>query len=232
MAEIWIVEDDSAINTLIELSVKKAGYKTRQLPDAERLDNAMKYAERKPDLLLLDLMLRAKNGYTVLKEWKADPETRLIPVIIISARSAELDKVKGLELGADDYITKPFSVRELQARVKAVLRRTNSLPARLIFGGLELDEGSRETFVDGTRINLTAREFDLLLYLAKHHDRAVSRAVLLKEVWGFLNEEDSSRTVDTHIKTIRIKLGDTSVSPRFIQTVRGTGYRLISGDEE
>ncbi len=232
MAEIWIVEDDPAIGTLIEMTVKKAGHVTRRVPDAERLETVLRYADKKPDLLLLDLMLRRKNGYTVLEEWKADPATRLIPVMIISARSAEQDKVKGLELGAEDYITKPFGVKELQARIKAVLRRVNPPPMRISAGGLEIDESARETFVDGERIDLTAREFDLLLYLVKRKGRAVSRAVLLKEVWGYLSEDDTSRTVDSHIKTIRTKLGDLSGSPRFIQTVRGTGYRFIAGEEE
>ena len=232
MAEIWIVEDDPAIGTLIEMTVKKAGHVTRRVPDAELLETVLRYADKKPDLLLLDLMLRRKNGYTVLEEWKADPATRLIPVMIISARSAEQDKVKGLELGAEDYITKPFGVKELQARIKAVLRRVNPPPMRISAGGLEIDESARETFVDGERIDLTAREFDLLLYLVKRKGRAVSRAVLLKEVWGYLSEDDTSRTVDSHIKTIRTKLGDLSGSPRFIQTVRGTGYRFIAGEEE
>ena len=229
-AMIWIVEDDPSIGTLIEMTVKKAGYETRWLLDAEKLDVALAYDERKPDLLLLDLMLRAKNGFTVLQEWKADPSTKAIPIIIISARSAESDKVRGLELGAEDYITKPFGVRELQARIRTALRRTEPPKERITLGGLELLTDSRETFVDGKRVDLTAREYDLLLYLARHPGYAVTRATLLKEVWGYMSENDLSRTVDSHIKTLRIKLGDPSDAPRFIQTVRGTGYRLIAGE--
>ncbi len=230
-AMIWIVEDDPAIGTLIEMTVKKAGYETRRLLDADRLETALQYDERKPDLLLLDLMLRAKNGFEILKDWKADPATRAVPVIIISARSSETDKVRGLELGAEDYITKPFGVRELQARIRTALRRMEPPRERLKFGDLELVTDSRETFISGKRIDLTAREYDLLLYLARHHGSAVTRGTLLREVWGYMNEDDSSRTVDSHIKTLRIKLGDTSEAPRYIQTVRGTGYRLIAGED-
>lgn len=229
MARIWIVEDDPQIGLLIEMTVKKAGHEPMRMPDGVQLERAID-REPLPDLLLLDLMLREKNGFVLLREWKERMKTRSIPVIIISARSAEHDKVRGLELGAEDYITKPFGVRELQARIQAALRRLPQEPLRMEIGPLVLMPDSRDVYVDGVRAELTAREFDLLLYLAKNRSTTVTRGMLLRDVWGYASEDDPSRTVDSHIKTLRIKLGDTAGTPRFIKTVRGTGYRLIAGE--
>lgn len=230
MAKIWIVEDDPKIGLLIEMTVKKAGHDALRMLDAVELELALK-KEALPDLLLLDLMLRAKNGFTVMKEWKAEKATRNIPVIIISARSAEHDKVMGLELGAEDYITKPFGVRELQARIQTALRRLPAEPEKLTIGALTLIPDTRDTYIDNVRVDLTQKEFELLLHLARHAGTTVTRGMLLREVWDYATEEDSGRTVDSHVKTLRLKLGDTAGEPRFIQTVRGTGYRLICGDE-
>lgn len=228
MAKIWIVEDDPKIGLLIEMTVGKLGHEVLRLIDAAALERVFKTGDALPDLILLDLMLRAKDGFEVLRELKADRRTRAIPVIIISARSAEQDKVRGLELGAEDYVTKPFGVRELQARVQTALRRLAPQPQRLDLGALVLVLPSRETFVDGKRVELTSMEFDLLRYLAERPDTAVTRQTLLKEVWGYASDDDLSRTVDSHVKTLRLKLGDDAGEPRFIQTVRGTGYRLIA----
>ena len=230
MANIWIVEDDPKIGLLIEMTVRKAGHNTQCMLDAAELERALK-KDAVPDLLLLDLMLREKNGFTVMKEWKERAATRSIPVIIISARSAEHDKVMGLELGAEDYITKPFGVRELQARIQTALRRLPAEPEKLRIGALTLLPDSRDVYIDDTRIDLTQKEFELLLHLARHAGTTVTRAALIRDVWGYATEEDSSRTVDSHIKTLRVKLGDTAGEPQFIQTVRGTGYRLIAGEE-
>ncbi|MBQ8972005.1 MAG: response regulator transcription factor [Clostridia bacterium] len=229
MAKIWIVEDDPKIGLLIEMAVKKLGHDTLRLIDAAELECALHSQNSLPDLLLLDIMLRAKSGFEVLKDWKSDRRMRAIPVIIISARSAEQDKVRGLELGAEDYITKPFGIRELQARVQTALRRIAPAAERIVLGELTLLPASRTVFVSERHVDLTAMEFDLLCYLARHHDTVITRQTLLNEVWGYATQVDLSRTVDSHIKTLRTKLGDTAGEPRFIQTVRGTGYRLIAG---
>ena len=229
MARIWIVEDDPKIGLLIEMTVKKGGHEATRFPDAEKMEREME-SGRVPDLLLLDLMLREKSGYVVLSQWKADGRTRAIPVIIISARSAEQDKVCGLNLGAEDYITKPFGVLELQARIQTALRRIPQQTECLEMGPLVMDLQVREVYADGKCVDLTQREYDLLLYLARHRGAVVTRGELLQSVWGYATTEDTSRTVDTHIKTLRIKLGDTAGEPRFIKTLRGVGYRLIAGE--
>ena len=231
MAELWIVEDDEKIGLLIEMTVRKLGHDTLRLTDADALDRAVRSGRALPDLMLLDVMLRAVSGFDILRAWKADRALKDVPVIIISARTAERDKVTGLELGAEDYITKPFGVRELQARVQAALRRVTPEPERLELGALTLLPASRETLVDGARVELTAMEYELLHYLARHPGTALTRARLLREVWGYNSDDDPSRTVDSHVKTLRLKLGDDADSPRFIQTVRGTGYRLIAGEK-
>ncbi len=230
MANIWIVEDDPTIGLLIEMTVKKAGHTSLRMLDASELEHALK-KQPLPDLLLLDLMLREKNGFTVMKEWKADRKTNSIPVIIISARSAEHDKVMGLELGGEDYITKPFGVRELQARIQTALRRLPKEPEKILLNSLMLVPKTRDAYLSNQRIDLTQKEFELLLCLAKHRTNTVTRATIMKEVWGYDGEEDTTRTVDSHIKTLRIKLGDTASEPKFIQTIRGTGYRLIVGED-
>ena len=226
---IWIVEDDPKIAMLIEMTVKKAGHETLRLPDAEALDRQLLRGEL-PHLMLLDLMLRAKSGFTVMKEWKERPATRDIPVIILSARSAEHDKVTGLELGAEDYITKTVGVRELQARVMTALRRKPAPAREIAVGGIRLFPETREVYVDGARVDLTQKEFELLAYLARFAGQTVTRGTLLREVWGYASEEDPSRTVDSHIKTLRLRLGDSVSEPRYVQTIRGTGYRLIAGE--
>ncbi len=228
MANIWIVEDDPQIALLIKMAVEKDGHTAFHMLDAVEMEKELRKST--PDLMLLDLMLRAKNGFEVLREWKDRKSTQQIPVIILSARAAEHDKVHGLDLGAEDYITKPFSVRELQARIRTALRRMPTEAEKIIVGDLTLLPDSRETYVAGTRIDLTQKEFDMLCFLARSPGVTVTRGQLLQHVWGYPDDDDPSRTVDSHIKTLRIKIGDDAASPRFIQTVRGTGYRLIAGE--
>ncbi len=222
MARIFIVEDDPQIGLLIEMTVKKAGHEAVRMLDAVELEKAIAKKDV-PDLMLLDLMLREKNGFTILKEWKERLLTRNIPVIILSARSSERDKVTGLELGAEDYVTKPFGVRELQARIAAALRRIPQAPEKIIAGSLEILPQTHDVSVSGRRIDLTDKEFNLLLYLVRSEGVTVPRGALLRDVWGYPTEDDPSRTVDSHVKTLRIKLGDAA---SLIQTVRGTGYRF------
>ncbi len=222
MARIFIVEDDPQIGLLIEMTVKKAGHEAVRMLDAVELEKAIAKKDV-PNLMLLDLMLREKNGFTILKEWKERLLTRNIPVIILSARSSERDKVTGLELGAEDYVTKPFGVRELQARIAAALRRIPQAPEKIIAGSLEIFPQTHDVSVSGRRIDLTDKEFNLLLYLVRSEGVTVPRGALLRDVWGYPTEDDPSRTVDSHVKTLRIKLGDAA---SLIQTVRGTGYRF------
>lgn len=225
MARIFIVEDEERIGLLIEKTVTKAGHEAVVLRDARELEARLK--AQTPDLLLLDLMLRGKNGFDILTDWKRARATARIPVIILSARSAEQDKVRGLELGAEDYVTKPFGVRELQARIQTALRRITPAARRVELGALTLYPDSREISVDGQSIDLTYKEYDLLLCLWKYAGRTVSRVQLLREVWGYAADADTSRTVDYHVAQLRAKLRDDPSHPRFVQTVRGAGYRLM-----
>lgn len=225
MANIFIVEDEERIGLLIEKTVTKAGHNAVVLRDARELEARLK--AQTPDLLLLDLMLRGKNGFDILTDWKRTRATARIPVIILSARSAEQDKVRGLELGAEDYVTKPFGVRELQARIQTALRRITPAARRVELGALTLYPDSREISVDGQSVDLTYKEYDLLLCLWKYAGRTVSRVQLLREVWGYAADADTSRTVDYHVAQLRAKLRDDPSHPRFVQTVRGAGYRLM-----
>ena len=225
MARIFIVEDEERIGLLIEKTVTKAGHEAVVLRDARELEARLK--AQTPDLLLLDLMLRGKNGFDILTDWKRARATARIPVIILSARSAEQDKVRGLELGAEDYVTKPFGVRELQARIQTALRRITPAARRVELGALTLYPDSREISVDGQSVDLTYKEYDLLLCLWKYAGRTVSRVQLLREVWGYAADADTSRTVDYHVAQLRAKLLDDPSHPRFVQTVRGAGYRLM-----
>lgn len=225
MANIFIVEDEERIGLLIEKTVTKAGHEAVVLRDARELEARLK--AQTPDLLLLDLMLRGKNGFDILADWKRARTTACIPVIILSARSAEQDKVRGLELGAEDYVTKPFGVRELQARIQTALRRITPAARRVELGALALYPDSREISVDGQSVDLTYKEYDLLLCLWKYAGRTVSRVQLLREVWGYAADADTSRTVDYHVAQLRAKLRDDPSHPRFVQTVRGAGYRLM-----
>ena len=225
MAVIWTVEDEETISILLVKIIKSMGHESVHCQDVDELSKQMKTSL--PDLMLLDLMLRGKDGYQILADWKKDPRTRNIPVIILSARSTERDKVKGLDLGAEDYVTKPFSVSELKARINTALRRIVPASQKLELGALALEIDQRQAFVDGETVALTAQEFQLLHYLARHPNLLITRAQLLADVWGYQSETDTSRTVDYHIRSLRKKLGDEAGNPRFIETVHGSGYRLL-----
>lgn len=225
VAVIWTLEDEETISILIMKVIASMGHEGVHLYDAEELERHSR--KGLPDLMLLDLMLRGRNGYQILHDWKADPRTRKIPILILSARSTEADKVKGLTLGAEDYITKPFSIRELKARIETALRRITPAALRLELGALVLQPDQRLASLDGQALELTSQEYELLHYLARHAGQLVQREQLLSEVWGYQASTQASRTIDFHIQSLRKKLGDEAKNPRFIQTVRGSGYRLL-----
>ena len=221
MATIWIVEDEERIGLLILAAVKKAGHEAVRLYDASELEKRLK--KETPDLLLLDLMLRGKDGFCHPRRVEGTqgnrPRAGDHP---FRPAARENDKVRGLELGAEDYITKPFGVRELQARLQTALRRVTPEAQKWISGDLTLQPDAREAWQNGARVALTYREFELLYYLARRPGQAVSRGQLLRDVWGYPTEDDPSRTVDYHIKSLRAKLGDDPANPRYIETLRGT----------
>jgi DNA-binding response OmpR family regulator len=220
-ATVVVIEDDSNIAGLVELYLRDAGYAVHLAGDAGAGLEVIR--ARQPDLVILDIGLPGElDGLELCRRLRA---TSRIPIIVLTARDTELDRVLGLELGADDYVTKPFSPRELVARVRAVLRRADDggpdSPTVIVLGRLEVDAGRREVRVDGTPIALAAREFALLSHLAENRGLALSRQQLLDGVWGH-DWYGDGRTVDVHVRQLRKKLGDALP----LATVRGTGYRL------
>jgi two-component system phosphate regulon response regulator PhoB len=224
--KILIVEDEPDILKLVEFNLKSAGYSTmRAMTGREALE---KVRLEKPALIVLDLMLPDIRGTEVCAQLKADKRTASIPIVMLTARSEEVDRVVGFELGADDYITKPFSSRELTLRVRAILRRTNSKKSAagedeiLRFGEITVDTGRHRVWVNDEEQQLTNLEFKLFTTFLKRRGRVQSRDTLLNDVWG-LNAAVTTRTVDTHVKRLREKLGEAG---RYIETVRGIGYRF------
>jgi two-component system phosphate regulon response regulator PhoB len=223
-ANILLVEDEPAIQELIAANLQHAGHHVIRADDAERALGIVKHAL--PDLLLIDWMLPGMSGISLARQLRRDERTRDIPIILLTARGSEADKIAGLEAGADDYVTKPFSPRELLARIRAVLRRRSPQltddPVEV--AGLRLDPGTHRVSGDGQPLTLGPSEFKLLHFLMTHPERVHSRAQLLDQVWGdhiFLEE----RTVDVHIRRLRKGLEPTR-HDRLIETVRGSGYRL------
>ncbi len=228
---ILIVEDEVDLAETVAYSLQKAGFRTAvALNGLEALDQT----ERTDDiaLVLLDLMLPDISGLSVCRNLKNSDRTRDVPVIMVTAKGEEIDKVVGFELGVDDYVVKPFSVRELVLRVKAVLRRRVTLEtadnARVSFGGLELDADGHQVWVEGETVDLTALEFKLLSTLMERKGRVQSRDRLLSDVWGY-SIHVTTRTVDTTIRRLREKLGDAGV---YVETVRGVGYRFAKKPNE
>ncbi len=224
MAKIFIVEDDENIGELIAATLSAAGHDATLVVNADKLQDKMKQGV--PQLLLLDIMLPGKDGWSILKGWKESADTASIPVIILSAKGEELDKVRGLEMGAEDYITKPFGVLELQARVKAALRRMEDSGNAMRLQDLTMDFDKKEVKKDGVLIKLTHQELELLEYLSRHAGFVVSRDKLLENVWGYDFSGETTRTVDFHVRSLRMKLGDSADNPKYIETVRGYGYRM------
>lgn len=220
MALIYIVEDDKNISEIESFSLKNAGHQTVEFPDGRSFYKEL--AEKKPDLILLDIMLPDEDGLSILRKIREKRETKRIPVIMVTAKTTEIDKVKGLDNGADDYMTKPFGVMELVSRVKALLRRTGEQDAEKVIkiGDLVIDDEKRKVFVSDSAVELTYKEYELLHYLAQNQEIVLPRDSIMEHIWH-ANCEIESRTLDVHIKTLRHKLGD---SGKYIKTVRNVGY--------
>ena len=218
---IYCVEDDDSIRELICYALKSGGYRAQGFDSSAGMWKQLQAEE--PRLVLLDIMLPNEDGMKILSKLKSDATTRQLPVIMLTAKTTELDKVGGLDAGADDYMTKPFSVLELLSRVRAVLRRTEPSGAEsLLCGSVEVDPLRRTVTSAGQSVELTYKEFELLCYMLRNCDIVLSRTRLMENVWGF-DFEGESRTVDMHIKTLRQKLGNGG---GIIKTVRGVGYKV------
>lgn len=225
---IFIVEDESHIQELIRYNLEAVGYKVSAYISGEEM-----FAQCEttiPDMFILDLMLPGMDGYEIVKRIRQDARLKTLPIILLTARSEEFDRVLGLELGADDYITKPFSTRELQARVKALFRRSDipSEPTyeKLSAGDITMDMQRHEVYKGKQKLELTLKEFELLKILIQNRGHVLSRDMLLEKVWGF-DYYGETRTVDVHIRYLRQKIEDDDSRPRYIETVRGVGYRFI-----
>lgn len=224
LQKILIIEDEPDIRKTLKYNLSKEGF---DVICASSLSEGKDYLNDDTfSLILLDLMLPDGSGLDLCRELKSDTEKKLIPIIILTAKDDEVDKVVGFELGADDYVTKPFSVRELILRIKAVLKRgdikSDNLEIQRQFGDLEIDVESHEVFVNKESVVLTALEFKLLRQLVDRRGRVQSRDQLLSDVWGY-SAEVTTRTVDTHIKRLREKLGSMG---KYVQTIRGVGYKF------
>ena len=225
---VLIVEDEKNIVDILRFNLQREGYKTLEAYDGE--DGLAQARSQNPDLILLDVMLPKMNGFDVCQALRAAGDN--VPVIILTAREEEADKVRGLEIGADDYITKPFSMRELIARVGANIRRTAMAApaasaadeAMTVSGDLSINTGSHQVFRGGKSIDLTQREYELLTFLASHPNKVYSRVALMEQVWNYGYVGDDVRTVDVTVRRLREKIEANPASPVYILTRRGAGY--------
>lgn len=222
MALIYIVEDDLNIREIEAFALKNSGYHIQDFECAKDFYAAMK--EKMPDLVVLDVMLPDEDGLSIVKAIRSNPESRKLPVIMVTAKTTELDKVKGLDQGADDYLTKPFGVMELVSRVKALLRRCGGKMEEKVYAlkGISLDNEKHAVYVEGRQIELTFKEFKLLQLLLQNAGIVTSREMIMERVWG-TDFEGESRTLDMHIKTLRQKLGEQGA---MIKTIRNVGYMI------
>lgn len=221
MSMIYCVEDDEGIRELIIYAVKSAGFQAEGFESAAAFSERLKTAV--PSMVLLDIMLPDKDGIEVLKDIRSNESTEKLPVIMITAKGTESDKVKGLDSGADDYVTKPFGVVELISRIKAVLRRSSDTEDDIIdYKGIVLNSSKRSVSVDGEEITVTYKEFELLRYLLMHRGTVVTRERLLEKIWGY-HFEGESRTLDVHVGNLRHKLREKG---KCIETIRNVGYRI------
>jgi two-component system phosphate regulon response regulator PhoB len=228
MARILVIEDEADIQQVLDYNLREKGHKVFIAGNGEE---GLKIArEKRPDLVLLDLMLPGMPGTEVCKTLKSDPATKNTQVVMLTAKGEEIDRVVGFELGADDYVVKPFSVRELLLRVQAILRRSQGeqeAQAGFQFGRLRVDREAHRVWADDAELELTALEFKLLVTLYDRRNRVQTRTALLSDVWG-IDADITTRTVDTHVKRLREKLGDAG---NYIETVRGVGYRFTESPE-
>jgi DNA-binding response OmpR family regulator len=223
MATVLVVDDEPIVREVVVRYLERDGHRALEAADVDSAREALR--RHSPSLVVLDLMLPGGDGLELCREIRARSE---LPVIMLTARADEADRVVGLELGADDYVTKPFSPRELAARVRTVLRRAgppSDRDRRVVFEGLELDADARELVVDGMLVDLTAKEFDLLEHLARHPRRVFSRRQLMDLVWGYEAAYDTG-TVTVHVRRLREKIELDPANPRWIETVWGVGYRF------
>ncbi|MDD5348614.1 MAG: response regulator [Chthoniobacteraceae bacterium] len=222
--KILVADDEPDVLNLVATNLRAAGFEVFQALDGPAALAAVR--EQSPSLLILDLMLPGMSGLEVCRALKADPATAALPILMLTAKAEEVDRIVGLELGAEDYVTKPFSPRELVLRVKNVLKRSTAKPEsngdRLVLGGIVIDRLRMEVTIGGQTVDFTATELKLLTLLMERRGRVQSREVLLNDVWGYESVIDT-RTVDTHIRRLREKLGDAADC---IETVRGFGYRI------
>lgn len=219
---IYIVEDDKNIREIEMFALKNSGYAVEEFENAKSFFS--RSAEKVPDLVLLDIMLPDMDGLEIVKKLRSRPDTVRVPIILVTAKTTELDKVKGLDIGADDYLTKPFGVMELISRVKALLRRSRALQddKQMVLGDITLDSERREVHVGGELCELTFKEFELLKLLMVNAGIILHRDTIMSDVWG-TDYEGESRTLDMHIKTLRQKLGEAG---NMIKTVRNVGYKM------
>ena len=222
MALIYVVEDDVNIREIECFALKNSGYTIEDFECAK--DFYLKVRERVPDLVLLDIMLPDEDGLEIVKKLRKKAETRRVPIILVTAKTSEMDKVKGLDIGADDYLTKPFGVMELISRTKALLRRSQNMSEEkfLTLGDIVLDDEQRMVCINGKPCDLTYKEFELLKMLLQNAGIVIPREEIMVRVWG-MDYEGESRTLDMHIKTLRQKLGESGSR---IKTVRNVGYRM------
>lgn len=221
MTSIYIVEDDENIREIETFALKSSGYQVAGFGNAKEFFAAL--SERIPSLIILDIMLPDEDGLEILKKMRSRSATRHVPIIMVTAKSTELDMVKGLDQGADDYITKPFGVMELIARVKALLRRSSEPEQKaMVIGNIRIDEEKHSVYVGDSACGLTYKEYELLKLLVRNAGNVVARDMIMERVWG-IDFEGESRTLDMHIKTLRQKLGSAG---GMIKTVRNVGYRI------
>ncbi len=221
---IYCVEDDSNIRELVIYTLETTGFKARGFENGQSFLRAL--AQELPELVLMDIMLPGEDGLSLLKKMKASARTKEIPVIMVTAKGAEYDKVKGLDLGADDYVAKPFGMMELVSRIKAVLRRSarsaDNAEHIISIGELEMNLKKHEVTAAGEVVTLTLKEYELLKWLMRNRDIVLTRDRLLEEIWGY-DFDGETRTVDVHVRTLRQKLGACG---ELVETVRGVGYRM------